>query len=89
MIGCDEYACVLRYSEEDEGRSFVQILHREFEIFNCTSDKEYNVTVSAGICIVKPDQEISMEAVLSMADENLYQAKKHKAKNVIKSEYCI
>lgn len=85
-IGGDEYACVLRYSEEDEGRRFVQNIQQRFEIFNNSSDKEYNITVSAGICTVKPGQEISMEAALSQADEKLYEAKKHKTKNVIKSE---
>ena len=83
-IGGDEYACVLQYKEKDEGRSFIQKMNQKFDMFNCTSDKEYNVTVSAGICIVEPGQQISVETAMSQADEKLYEAKKRKIKNVIK-----
>ena len=41
-------------------------------------ENAYYVTVSAGIFVMCRDEKISTEDALSMADERLYEAKKHK-----------
>ena len=47
-------------------------------------ENAYYVTVSAGIFVMCRDEKISTEDALSMADERLYEAKKHKGSIVLK-----
>ena len=47
-------------------------------------ENAYYVTLSAGIFVMCRDEKISTEYALSMADERLYEAKKHKTQMLIK-----
>lgn len=84
-IGGDEYACVLDYSNSNDEKSFVQTINEKFTSFNKNSDKTYNITVSVGTYIMEPDSEMSLHDALSHADESLYEAKKHRSKNIEKT----
>ena len=84
-IGGDECACVIEcgYSErEDQG--FVDRITERFVSFNETSDKAYNITVSVGTYRMDASSNESLSDALSHADESLYEAKKHRVKEVAK-----
>ena len=83
-IGGDEYAFVLEYDEEDEGKEVLQTLYAMFEQYNRTSDKPYNVTVSAGAYLLRLNQKLSLKEALMQADERLYEVKKFRKKEVEK-----
>lgn len=87
-IGGDEYACIMEYNKEDKGKSFVKHLYKAFDQFNSLSDKQYNITVSAGAYIINADKKVSLQEALSHADERLYEAKKKRVKIVAKSEFA-
>lgn len=83
-IGGDEFACVLRYDDGADGSEMLAMLYQNFERFNASSDKNYTVTVSAGVYMVEPDDALAFEEVLTCADEMLYVEKQKRKKSVEK-----
>ncbi|MGN0394723.1 MAG: GGDEF domain-containing protein, partial [Coprococcus sp.] len=83
-IGGDEYACVFSAPDADACKAVVNDIYNCFAVFNKNSDKVYNITVSIGVFISNPDNNISLEDAMIQADESLYQVKKHRTKDVLK-----
>lgn len=83
-IGGDEFAYLCPYDGTEEGAEMLDALYAAFRRFNEGTDKEYNVTVSAGACVLKPGGRMSLEEALSVADERLYEVKKMRSKEVAK-----
>ena len=81
-IGGDEYACALMTEKKKE--LLLQELYDAFTVRNEQSDKPYNVTVSIGACALEPDDEHRLADALSLADEQLYEVKKLRKKDVAK-----
>ena len=81
-IGGDEYACALMTEKKKE--LLLQELYDAFTVRNEQSDKPYNVTVSIGACALEPGDEHSLADALSLADEQLYEVKKLRKKDVAK-----
>ena len=84
-IGGDEFACICPYDAAHEGEDALTALYATFDRFNEESDRKYNVTVSAGACVLEPGSAMSLEEALSVADERLYEVKKQRSKEVAKS----
>ncbi|MBO5208439.1 MAG: GGDEF domain-containing protein [Lachnospiraceae bacterium] len=85
-IGGDEYACIMHYHEEDDSNAILQSIYQSFDEFNENSEKEYNVTVSAGAYLLEPSMELSLAEALTLADEKLYEVKQLRKKSVAKKE---
>lgn len=85
-IGGDEYACVLKYEKEDQGKDFTDRIHLAFQEFNRTSEKAYNVTVSVGTYLMEAEENLTLHDALSHADASLYEAKKNRIKSVAKEQ---
>ncbi len=83
-IGGDEFAYVCPYDGSDGGLETLAALYAAFQSFNEGTDKVYNVTISAGACVVKPDSGMTLEEALSVADEQLHEVKKLRSKEVAK-----
>ncbi len=83
-IGGDEFAYVCPYDGVEEGAEMLSELYEAFRCFNEGTDKVYNVTISAGACVLGPDDGMSLEEALSVADERLYEVKKQRSKEVAK-----
>lgn len=98
-IGGDEYACVIGCERTEVGertvgceniascdRAFVHQITEAFAAFNASSDKAYNITVSVGtyVMLCNDTEHVSLSDALSHADESLYEAKKHRVKEVAK-----
>lgn len=83
-IGGDEFAVIKKYNAEDDGRPFVEEVYDKFRLFNESSSKPYNVTVSVGTYVISTDDNIELKAAMTLADGKLYEEKQHKAKNVAK-----
>lgn len=83
-IGGDEFAVIKKYISEDDGRPFVEEVYDRFRLFNESSSKPYNVTVSIGTYVISTDDNIELKAAMTLADGKLYEEKQHKAKNVAK-----
>ena len=84
-IGGDEYACVIGCVDGERAeQDFVEQITTRFASFNKTSDKAYNITVSVGTYRMNDSSDESLSDALSHADESLYEAKKHRVKEVAK-----
>ncbi len=83
-IGGDEFACFTEYNVADEGAGLLNRIYERFEQFNQSSDKPYNVTVSAGAYSMSGQEKISLKEALTQADEKLYEVKKKRKKDVAK-----
>lgn len=85
-IGGDEYAFVLEYESGNDGEEVLSELYEKFEAYNAESDKSYNITISAGACIMYADGTVSLHEALQLADEKLYEVKKLRKKDVAKNK---
>ncbi len=80
-IGGDEFACIVRGSEEPE--NIKSMLRNSFDEFNRSSDKPYNVNASVGIFRIE-DSAMTLEEALALADEDLYREKQKRSKKTAK-----
>lgn len=83
-IGGDEYACVMAYDKGDEGNEVLEMLYRKFSDFNRESEKPYNITVSAGACMLGKDDALTLKDAMMQADARLYEVKQYRKKDVVK-----
>lgn len=84
-IGGDEFACIMEYQGNDEGESVLKQIYKAFETYNEDSSKDYNITVSAGGCLLRPYDSLQLKDALTQADERLYEVKKLRTKEVAKN----
>lgn len=83
-IGGDEFACLVPYSDTAWSESLYRSLHRAFAMFNRTSEKAYNITVSTGFYLLPGDKNSTLQEMLAHADSMLYEEKQKREKNVAK-----
>lgn len=84
-IGGDEYACLTPYSWADGGEELINRIYDTFDCFNKSSDKPYNITVSAGAFVMPKENTVTLDEALIQADEKLYEVKKYRKKDVAKN----
>lgn len=82
-IGGDEYVFLLAGGNEKAEMVKTAIIDA-FEVFNRTSDKEYNITASTGVWVCPAGMQVNLENMLSYADTALYEAKQKKDRSILK-----
>lgn len=85
-IGGDEYACLMTYQGTDRGEEILSKIYDAFDSFNKTSSKTYNITVSAGSCLLEAESGMSLAEALAEADAQLYKVKRLRKKEVEKTK---
>lgn len=88
-IGGDEFATTIELTTKGEEQQFLFEIESAFEEFNTQSDKPYNITVSAGGCVITADTSMNkgvLQEALAIADEKLYEQKKLRTRAVAKDE---
>jgi diguanylate cyclase (GGDEF)-like protein len=88
-IGGDEFACVLPVPKEQNAQELLDRIYAEFTAFNLESDKPYNITVSAGAYLLQPTDDLTLQQALSLADEQLYEVKKLRTREVAKTPVAV
>lgn len=83
-VGGDEFAVIMEYPIERGEHAFIEEIYKGFRQYNRTSTKPYNITVSAGTCLISAKAEIGLKEALNLADGKLYEEKQHKEKTVAK-----
>ena len=83
-IGGDEFACLLPCFDAACQEALYRRIHEAFALFNKTSEKAYNITVSTGFFLSDEDSSLSMQELLAHADAMLYEEKQKRTKNVAK-----
>ena len=85
-LGGDEFAVIIPYDLDDAGASFKAKIADKFKEFNDASEKPYMVKVSVGTYILESDNNMKLSEALIFADENLYEEKKKRSKNILKEQ---
>lgn len=84
-IGGDEYACILEWDADNTTISnIIKRIYKHFERYNASSDKPYNLTISAGGYVLTADDKLGLSEALQKADERLYTEKLKRSKEVAK-----
>ena len=81
-VGGDEYIIMLECQEADFGETFRQRIKLACNRFNEKSGKPFLVEISLGITEFRPNISTDIQQVISLADQQLYEAKKHRRKSV-------
>ena len=81
-VGGDEYIIMLECEEADFGETFRQRIKLACNRFNEKSGKPFLVEISLGITEFRPNSSTDIQEVISLADQQLYEAKKHRRKSV-------
>lgn len=84
-IGGDEFVFAISVPANCDYKMYSDELHGMFSSFNETSIKPYNVSVSVGFSLINNGETITIDEALNHADEMLYEEKRLKKGNVIKS----
>jgi len=74
-IGGDEFAVLLTNAEESFASTVVERFRNLVDVYNAQIDRGYDITFSAGIVSLKPDQECLVEDLLREADVLMYEKK--------------
>lgn len=83
-IGGDEF-CVVTLGNLKDGQQIIERIREESDAFNCTSDKEYYVELSAGCTSVICRNGLVIADALREADRALYEVKKLRRNSVKKN----
>lgn len=81
-VGGDEYIIMLECEEPDFGGKFRERVKTACKLFNENSGKPFLVEISLGIAEFRPNVSTDIQHVISLADQQLYEAKKNRRKSV-------
>ena len=73
---------LLECEEADFGEKFRERVKMACKLFNEKSGKPFLVEISLGIAEFRPNISTDIQQVISLADQQLYEAKKHRKKSV-------
>lgn len=76
--GGDEFIIFADRHTDEDAVNLMDSIYYQLKKFNHISDKPYIVDASIGYIITKPDGELSLSKVISMADQTMYENKKRR-----------
>ncbi len=85
-IGGDEFAALAVVNDESAAEIIPKRIKTLAGDHNARSEKEYNVTISIGLYCFKCSESVNVQDYMDMADESLYEDKKHKNPNIFKDQ---
>jgi len=77
-VGGDEFVVIGMDYDQNKANHFIEKFEGKIEQFNKSMDYEFKVNVSYGWSILKPNQAITIEDCLIIADSRMYQQKYEK-----------
>jgi diguanylate cyclase (GGDEF)-like protein len=88
-LGGEEFGVLIANITEENAYNMAEKLRqnvRDLKIEHKTSKAGDYITLSIGVIVLTPDQDINPELIIQKADENLYHAKEHGRNQVVISE---
>ena len=68
--------------ENDDDKRIIDAITQKLAEFNCTKQKPYLITISAGTSVFYPQCDLSISDALSQVDERMYEVKKLRKKEI-------
>ena len=84
-VGGDEFLILLDCETEHFENVFRERVKNACAAFNSDSDKPFLVEISIGIAEFQPAPDIDIDHLIALADQDLYEAKKHRRNSVRRS----
>ena len=84
-VGGDEFLILLDCETEHFENAFRERVKNACAAFNSDSDKPFLVEISIGIAEFQPAPDIDIDHLIALADQDLYEAKKHRRNSVRRS----
>lgn len=85
-IGGDEFVALVMGIDKEQIETICSRIKQNAKDFNHNSDKPYNVDISIGMYCFNPENDETIDQLMSKADKILYQNKKFKSRTAIKSQ---
>jgi len=79
-VGGDEFLLIFPESSLNDALLIRERLNKKLEKLNQTHNKPYNIGLSIGISYYSPSNPLSIDKLISIADENMYKEKNKKRK---------
>ncbi|WP_052352967.1 sensor domain-containing diguanylate cyclase [Neobacillus dielmonensis] len=76
-LGGDEFIVIFFEKQNSDVEHIWQKINQDFQALNDTHQKLYPISVSHGLYHYKPGTSITLEEILELADQEMYQNKKH------------
>lgn len=80
-LGGDEFAVLIINALDSVEDSIAARLQKNIDAYNLTGGKPYQVSISFGIIKVEPENKLTIEELLKLADEKMYEQKISKKVN--------
>ena len=80
-VGGDEFAVFAPGMEAASVTGLIRRLHEQVDVHNTTHQDSFTLSVGTGTALFDPDEPKSINALLSMADEQMYSMKREKRAN--------
>jgi len=77
-IGGDEFAVLAIVANVEESGDILARLQRELDARNAEPDRDYRLSLSVGVVDCKPDEAVSFDELMSLADARMYEHKRSK-----------
>lgn len=77
-IGGDEFAILAQNASNYESAIILKRLEEQFRTFNTQSSQPYQLSLSVGVVVVDSDNNLSLDDLISKADEAMYAHKRSK-----------
>lgn len=74
-VGGDEFVVIGKNYDQDKADRFTQKFEEGIDKFNRTDGYDFKVNVSYGLSIIKPDNSITIEDCIIIADSKMYKQK--------------
>ena len=84
-LGGDEFVALFLLSESMDAETLVKNISNMSITFNAMSTKPFYVECSAGHSVFECKEDTSLEEVMALADDFLYEAKARRRKSIVKS----
>ena len=85
-VGGDEFLILLDCEKENFADIFRKRVKDACTVFNAESEKPFLVEISLGIAEFHPSLATDTQKIIALADQNLYEAKKHRRKSIKRPE---
>lgn len=77
-IGGDEFLLIFPDSSQNDASLIIERINKNLEKLNQKLDKPYKINFSIGLSYYNPSNPLSIEEIIRIADENMYEEKKKK-----------
>lgn len=84
-VGGDEFVVLPILTTGETAKAIISRLQKAVESHNCTNERKYELSLSAGIAYYDPEFNFSLEELLDQGDKSMFKQKKYRSRPYLKS----